>query len=477
MQLEIFVTIMGIININLTLGILFLLLLITILVLVIAWRKRGTMLNQAVRQQTEIDHFLDLFSRSLRSADELSDSMDQAAKYIAELIMAESVCIYRLEDERLYVAGVSGKYPLSQLTIDMNENTPDEIYKQALREEDIAEGEGFIGRTASRRRPILLPQARHDEHLSEFPMERLPEQVMAVPVFRGEELSGVICATANTNWGVFNAEKLGQLKFVASQVRLIQDLEDSYKVRSAQERLNQELGFARQLQASLLPDAVPDWEKFAVYAKTNSAKEVNGDFYDFVQVDEDRLLIVLGDACGKGVPACLLASMTRSFIRAAVEHFTTLEAMLREVNRNLYRDTDAERFVTLACCLLDKKNGLLEYARAGHTELIYFIRGHIRRLLPEGTALGILPDEFATFDTFCVQMPAGMSVLLYSDGITEALNFDSEEFGVNRLADDFENRCNGNMSVEEVLDGLFDAVSVFEPEQHDDRTAIMIRRR
>lgn len=477
MQLEIFVTIMGIININLTLGILFLLLLITILVLVIAWRKRGAMLNQAVRQQTEIDHFLDLFSRSLRSADELSDSMDQAAKYIAELIMAESVCIYRLEDERLYVAGVSGKYPLSQLTIDMNENTPDEIYKQALREEDIAEGEGFIGRTASRRRPILLPQARHDEHLSEFPMERLPEQVMAVPVFRGEELSGVICATANTNWGVFNTEKLGQLQFVASQVRLIQDLEDSYKVRSAQERLNQELGFARQLQASLLPDAVPDWEKFAVYAKTNSAKEVNGDFYDFVQVDEDRLLIVLGDACGKGVPACLLASMTRSFIRAAVEHFTTLEAMLREVNRNLYRDTDAERFVTLACCLLDKKNGLLEYARAGHTELIYFIRGHIRRLLPEGTALGILPDEFATFDTFCVQMPAGMSVLLYSDGITEALNFDSEEFGVNRLVDDFENRCNGNMSVEEVLDGLFDAVSVFEPEQHDDRTAIMIRRR
>ena len=133
MQLEIFVTIMGIININLTLGILFLLLLITILVLVIAWRKRGAMLNQAVRQQTEIDHFLDLFSRSLRSADELSDSMDQAAKYIAELIMAESVCIYRLEDERLYVAGVSGKYPLSQLTIDMNENTPDEIYRKHRR--------------------------------------------------------------------------------------------------------------------------------------------------------------------------------------------------------------------------------------------------------------------------------------------------------------------------------------------------------
>ena len=80
--------------------------------------------------------------------------------------------------------------------------------------------------------------------------------------------------------------------------------------------------------------------------------------------------------------------MTRSFIRAAVDHFTTLEDMLREVNRNLYRDTDDERFVTLGCCLLDKKHGLIEYARAGHTELIYFIRNHIRRLYPDGTGVG-----------------------------------------------------------------------------------------
>jgi sigma-B regulation protein RsbU (phosphoserine phosphatase) len=168
--------------------------------------------------------------------------------------------------------------------------------------------------------------------------------------------------------------------------------------------------------------------------------------------------------------------MTRSFIRAAADHFTTLENLLREVNRNLYRDTDDERFVTLGCCLLDKKYGLMEYARAGHTELIYFIRDHIRRLFPDGTGVGILPDEFATFDTICLRMQPGMSVLLYSDGITEALDTKSEEFGVDRLAGEFEARCSGGMSVEEVLDGLLDVVSDFEPEQHDDRTAIMIRR-
>ena len=462
-------------NINITLGVLSLIFLFTILVLTIAVRRLRGRLEQAIRQQTEIDHFLDLFSRSLRSNDELSDSMHQAAAHIAELIMAESVCIYRLMRGRLSVSGVSGKYPLSQLTINMNDDVPEEAYKQILREEDIAVGEGFIGRTASRKSSILLPNARHDEHLSEFPMERLPEQAMAVPVFRGEELTGVICAVANTNWGRFNTEKLAQLQFAASQGRLILDLEDSYKVRSAQERLNQELGFARKLQATLLPEAVSEWGCFSVFAKTSSAKEVNGDFYDVVRIDEDRLLIVMGDACGKGIPACLLASMTRSFIRAAAEHFTSLENLLREVNRNLCRDTDAERFVTLGCCLLDKKHSLMEYARAGHTELIYFIRNHIRRLFPDGTGLGLLPDEFATFATICVQMPPGMSLLLYSDGMTEALDFSGEEFGVDRLADEFEMRCNVKMSGEEVLDGLMDVVSDFEPEQHDDRTAILIR--
>lgn len=463
-------------TINTTLGVLSLIFLITILILIVTWRRISNKLLLANRQQTEIDHFLDLFSRTLRSNDELSDSLHQAAEYIAELVVAEAVCIYRLREDKLFAAGVSGRYNLSWQTIDMSPEASEDFYRQALREEEISLGEGFIGRTAARGRSILLPYARQDEHLSEFPMELLPEQVMAVPVFRGDILSGVICAIAGSNWSRFNTDKLALLQFAASQVRLVLDLEDSYKVRSAQERLNQELGFARQLQASLLPEAVPNWEKFAVYARTSSAKEVNGDFYDFVRIDDDRLLIVMGDACGKGVPACLLASMTRSFIRAAADHFSSLEALLREVNRNLYRDTDAERFVTLGCCLLDKKHGLIEYARAGHTELIYFIRNHIRRLYPDGTALGILPDEFATFDTICLQMPPGMSVLIYSDGITEALDFNSEEFGVDRLADEFESRCADNLSAEEVLDGLMEVVHNYEPEQHDDRTAILIRR-
>lgn len=464
-------------TVNITLSILSLIFLVTILVLVVAWRRNRAKLNDALRQKVEIGNFFELFSRSLRHGDELNESMHLAAQYIGALIMARSVCIYRVRGGRLTVVGVSGCYPLSQTTIMLDEEDGEDAFRRALQEENLALGEGFIGRVAAKRASLLLTDAVHDEQLSEFPMERLPGQVMAVPICRNGELSGLICAVGSVLWSKFTHEKLGLLQFSAVQVRLMQDLAESYSARSEQQRLNQELSFARQLQSGLLPEAVPFWDQFGIHALTGSAKEVNGDFYDFVQIDDERMLVVMGDACGKGVPACLLASMARSFIRAAAEHFTTLEALLREVNRNLYRDSDAERFVTLGCCLLDRKHGLMEYARAGHTELVYFIHDHIRRVYPDGTGLGILPDEFATFDTICLEMQPGMSVLLYSDGITEALNFDSEEFGIKRLSDEFQRLCEAPLAPEEVLDGLFEKVREFEPIQHDDRTAILIRRR
>ena len=248
-------------KIDVILGCLSLVFLLVLLVLVIAHRRAVHRLQLANRQQTEIDHFLELFSLSLRSDNELSDTMDQAAKHIAELIMADSVCIYRLEKDRLVVSGVSGQYPLSQLTIMMNQELSEDFYKQALREEDIALGEGFIGRIAERRRSVLLTNARQDEDLSEFPMERLPDQVMAVPVFCGDELSGIICAAGRLVLGRFDNDKLAQLQFSASQVRLIQDLEDSYKIRSSQERINQELGFARSCFRRQFRngDALPWW--------------------------------------------------------------------------------------------------------------------------------------------------------------------------------------------------------------------------
>jgi sigma-B regulation protein RsbU (phosphoserine phosphatase) len=245
-----------------------------------------------------------------------------------------------------------------------------------------------------------------------------------------------------------------------------------------QERLSQEIEFTRQLQASLLPDHFPAWDQFLVHSFTRSAKEVSGDFYDFVELDEDRLLIVIGDACGKGVPACMIMAMTRSFIRSHISRFTTLKNLLVELNDNLFRDVAEERFITLGCCLLDKKRSTVEYARAGHTEVVFYIHEHIRAIFPHGTALGLLPSELATIETFSFEFPPDMSILLFTDGITEAIDAEEEEYGDKKLEDVFKESCLAKNSPEQTIQNILDSVDAHTgPIEHqaDDQTIVIIK--
>ncbi len=169
--------------------------------------------------------------------------------------------------------------------------------------------------------------------------------------------------------------------------------------------------------------------------------------------------------------------MTRSYIRSAIDHFTNLEEFLREVNRNLYRDVDDEKYVTLSCCLLDLRSGIVEYARAGHTDLLVHVSNHLRTFFPAGAGIGIMPDEFATFDTISFELRHGATIMLFSDGLSEATNDDNEEFGVERLQKVFASSCRNLDSLETTVNKSLEAVRRFASEQADDQTLILIRRR
>jgi sigma-B regulation protein RsbU (phosphoserine phosphatase) len=185
--------------------------------------------------------------------------------------------------------------------------------------------------------------------------------MLAVPLINDGKISGVMCAVNNKNAAQpFSQEQFRRFKFIASQVVLAQNMIQVYSTLSEQQRISQELNFARNLQLSLIPKDIPVWGKFQIRAFTRASKEVSGDFYDFVQIDKNRLLVVIGDACGKGIPACMIMAMTRAFIRASIGRFTTLKALLQELNTNLYRDTSEGRYITLACCLIDKEESTIE---------------------------------------------------------------------------------------------------------------------
>ena len=436
------------------------------------FRLRGR-IKDVLHQKAEIGNFLSLFSHSLREIEKIENSMNTTARYIADLVEAESVCIYEVQNNYLQATGICGAYPLIMSASDYMMTKPRYLL-EALHHEKVIIGNGLIGRVGEIREPLLIEDASEDYRLQNYPNAKSVNSIMLVPMVHDATLTGVICAINSRHSGAFSPEQFSRLRFISSQVILAQNLISIYRDLSKQQRINQELEFARQLQASLLPTSFPAWDQFVVHAFTRSSKEVNGDFYDFVEIDENRLLIVLGDACGKGVPACMLTAMTRSFIRSSVAHFENLESFLREINQNLFRDTDEERFVTLACCLLDRRNSLLEYVRAGHTELLAYTHKHIRKIYPNGSALGILPDELASFDSICLEFSEDMSMLLFSDGITEALNADDEEYGLERLQEEFSASRNAGDSSEETLEKIINSATEFAVEQIDDQTMILI---
>ena len=434
-------------------------------------------IKDILHQKAEIGNFLGIFSKSLKDIDDIDSSMLTTARYIADLVEAEAICIYEVKDDYLLASGICGAFPLVRNANNYNYvMTKPKYILESLRRDKIMLGEGVIGKVGEAREGLLIEDASTDSRFSEFPEASKIYTVMIVPMVSDAKLTGVICAVNNRRPGSFTPEQFGRLRFISSQVILAQNLVQVYADMSKQQRIHQELEFARQLQATLLPETFPAWDLFAVEAFTSSSKEVNGDFYDFVEIDNDRLLVVVGDACGKGIPACMLTAMTRSSIRSAVSHFSNLEDFLKEINYNLFRDTDEERFVTLACCLLDRKNSLVEYARAGHTELLTFVRGHIRKIYPDGSALGILPNEFSSFDTICLEFDPDMSILLFTDGITEAINTSGEEFGLERLQNKFRESRLKNDSPKETLDKIMEAVTDFSgDDQIDDQTMIMIK--
>jgi sigma-B regulation protein RsbU (phosphoserine phosphatase) len=442
-------------------------------------RRLRASLDDTLRKKAEIGNFFTLFAKNLETVEEVEDAMNTTARYLSDLIGANSVCVFILEEDGLLRAsGIAGAFPPLHKSPDYVLTKPRYIL-ESLRREKVRIGDGIIGEVAQRQEPLLIEDGSEDPRIIALDSSVSIETLMAVPMIQEGRLFGVLCAVNNRlGPGSFSPEQFSTFRFMSGQIILAYNIVTTYANLSRQQRLSQELDFARQLQASLLPKHFPDWAPFRVHAFARSAKEVSGDFYDFVEIDENRLLVVIGDASGKGIPACMLMAMTRSFIRANVDRFTTFNCLLRGLNKNLFRDAGDGRFVTIALCLLDRRENTVEYARAGHTELLIHLPSHrIRRIYPDGAAVGLMPDEVAgNFDILSFSFLPGMSLLLFTDGITEAANDQGEEYGLNRLSELFAMSLEERNSAQQVIERILHQVDEFSPSegQADDQTMVII---
>ena len=197
-----------------------------------------------------------------------------------------------------------------------------------------------------------------------------------------------------------------------------------------------ELNAARQIQMSMVPKIFPpfpDRPEFDLSAVLEPAREVGGDFYDFFFVDEHRLVFLLGDVSGKGIPASLFMAVTKTLLKAGANENTGIDQVLFRVNNELCEGNDMSMFATVFCGVIDTRTGRVEYSNAGHNPPVLCRRGGEPEFLKTQGSLAIGSFEDSPYVKETLTLGIGDSLVVYSDGVTEAMNRDEALFSEERL--------------------------------------------
>ncbi len=258
---------------------------------------------------------------------------------------------------------------------------------------------------------------------------------VVVPLVSQGELIGLLNLGPRLSQQEYSADDRKLLSDLASQtapaVRVAQLVRQQQRAAQERERIEQELRVARLIQQTLLPKALPDTPGYELAAHYQPAREVGGDFYDFLELDDGRLGLVVGDVTDKGVPAALVMATTRTLLRAVAGRIDAPGEVLERVNDVLYPDIPPNMFVTCLYAILDRETGRLHYANAGHDLPYMKHEGGAKELRATGMPLGLMPGmEYEEKEAF---LKPGESVLFYSDGLVEAHDPRREMFGFPRL--------------------------------------------
>ena len=256
---------------------------------------------------------------------------------------------------------------------------------------------------------------------------------------------------------------------------------ESQKEHTQLVSLKVDLTSASEIQQYFLPRVFPpfpeDSDKVDIFASMEAAKDVGGDFYDFFRIDEDRIALVIGDVCGKGIPAALFMVLSQTIIRSKASQYTSAAECMTEANHLLASYSVESMFVTVFYVIYNTKTGHVTYCNAGHNPPhILRADGTVERLpKTKNVIVGVYDGVKYKEDT--LQLEHGDTLVMFTDGVTEARNQAREEFGTERLNYMLKGLANTNcrQMVETVKAGL--ATFVDGAEQHDDITMLVIKRK
>jgi len=307
--------------------------------------------------------------------------------------------------------------------------------QQAIDEPQFQVSRSVVERVAREGDPILTSDAQSDDRFSmrQSVMSLRLRSILCVPLRVKDQVLGVVYVDNRLQAGIFTPDHLELLTAIASSAAIAIENARLYQVAVEKGRLERELQVARDVQASLLPRETPQLPGWEFVARWRPAREVAGDYYDYIPADGGRLGLVIADVTDKGMPAALFMALTRSIVRASMIGDSAPASGIARANRLICADSTRGMFVTLFYALLDPVSREITYVNAGHNPplLCRVQGGQLTPLVRTGMALGIQPG--VTFEQRTLHLDPGDIIFLYTDGVTDATDTHQRMFGIERL--------------------------------------------
>jgi len=330
---------------------------------------------------------------------------------------------------------------------------------------------GLVGAAIASHRPVRVSDVRKDSRYIMINPEARSE--MAVPLIYKGKVIGVL-DVEHTRSHYFNEDHERALTTLAAQIAIsIENARLYQRVTQQEQRLEQDLTMAREVQLRLLPSVKPKHQQAEFSARFIPARTIGGDLYDLIQYDHHRSAIALGDVSGKAAPAALYAALVSGIMRSAASQSLSPSDMLKALNDSLQERKVDSQYVVMLYSVWNDENRTLQIANAGASQPIICRSGEVETVKAEGFPLGLFPN--VEYEEFSISTQPGDSIIFFSDGITDAMNDAEEMFGDDRLKAVF--KKNQQKSASKIADAILAEVSKFQAgrEHFDDETLVVLK--
>ncbi len=328
------------------------------------------------------------------------------------------------------------------------------------------------------------PKILNDLYIQEFKIPASYKEVikkenfaLLIPIYIKDNLIGTMNFGEKPSGKSYSEEDIDLLKTLASQAAIAFENSRLQKEKISKQKIEEELQIARKIQMGLLPQSINSIEGIEVSGFYNPAKIIGGDFYDVIKISESKMLVIVADVSGKGIPAALYMSKVQAMIQFAASIFQSPKDILIEVNKQIHNKIDKRSFITTIIALFDLEKMKVKICRAGHNPAIYSVNGKLHLLKSKGMGLGLESNKF--FDENLEESEMDISndnvFVFYSDGLTEAMNKNREEFGTDKIMDIID--INRQSSCSLIQKEIINSVDSFRgnAEQNDDITLVITK--